>query len=467
MVKNSIKITYFNYYKINYKQQIFNMLYLLQFAKKHNKINLKFINLPKYKKKFVLLKSPKCYKIGKLLITLKKYNFFTNFYLIQKIIKKNKILFYFYYLKQKYFIFNTTFNKIRKINILLNIDYSLRVLMIFIILNIYLIYLCLSIDLILGWVYIFLSFLFMFLQVLFFTTCERKILALTQRRLGPKVVGDMGRLQYFADAIKLIVKTYTSPRKVNSTFFAGAAIAAFWFSWYNYSNLSFNYGEDIIEVEYNIFFAICCSLGFSIAWLVSGWSSVSKYALLGCVRASLQIISYEIIMSGIFLILFTITGTTNFELLIDQQINFSLFLFLPLLAISCFIATLMETNRPPFDLSEAESDVVAGYTVEYTGIMFGLFYLGEYVSLFTNGFILVILFSGGWWHMFDYFWMFLNNIKYLFYTYQLNYNLNINKNISLEWLFSEYYVYISKNLFFLNTYDIYLYEYNYLNYYIK
>ena len=100
-------------------------------------------------------------------------------------------------------------------------------------------------------------------------------------------------------------------------------------------------------------------------------------------------------MSGIFLTLFLITGTTNFEMLMDQQINFSLFLCLPLLGITCFIATLMETNRPPFDLSEAESDVVAGYTVEYAGIMFGLFYLGEYVSLFTNSFILVILFSGG------------------------------------------------------------------------
>ena len=141
---------------------------------------------------------------------------------------------------------------------------------------------------------------------------------------------------------------------------------------------------------------VVCSLGFSIAWLISGWASNSKYALLGCIRSALQIISYEILMSGIFLILFTLTGTTNFEVFMDQQMNLSIFIFLPILAIICFIATLVETNRPPFDLSEAESDVVAGYTVEYTGIMFGLFYLGEYVSLFTNAFILVILFSGGW-----------------------------------------------------------------------
>ena len=115
--------------------------------------------------------------------------------------------------------------------------------------------------------------------------------------------------------------------------------------------------------------------------------------MLGCIRAAVQIISYEILMSAIFLILFVITGTTNFEMFIDAQLNYSIFLFMPILGIVCFIATLMETNRPPFDLSEAESDVVAGYTVEYAGIMFGLFYLGEYVNLFTNSFIMVILFG--------------------------------------------------------------------------
>lgn len=317
----------------------------------------------------------------------------------------------------------------------------------------------------LGLIYIFLSFLFMFLQVLFFTTCERKILALTQRRLGPKVVGDMGRLQYFADALKLIAKTYTSPRKVNSLFFSGAAIAAFWFSWYNYSNLSFNYGEDIIEIEYNIFFAICCSLGFSIAWLISGWSSVSKYALLGCIRAALQIISYEILMSGIFLILFTITGTTNFEMFMDQQINFAVFLFLPLISVICFIATLMETNRPPFDLSEAESDVVAGYTIEYTGIMFGLFYLGEYVSLFTNAFILVILFSGGWWSFVNYVIIYIDLMISFFYNYKLNYIIKPIYFIDNYWVFNDYYMYIENKLLFFRKKDLYDIEYNYINNY--
>lgn len=289
---------------------------------------------------------------------------------------------------------------------------------------------------------VWISFLFLFLQVLFFTTCERKILALTQRRIGPRVVGERGRLQYLADALKLVAKLYMGPRKVNSLFFQGASIAAFWLSWYGFSNLTFNYGEDIMEVEYNIFFAICCSLGFSIAWLVGGWSSVSKYALMGCIRASAQVISYEVLMSSVFLGLFAITGTSNFEMFIDYQQAFPLFLIVPVLGIITFVATLMESNRPPFDLSEAESDVVAGYNVEYAGILFGLFYLGEYVNLFTNSFLIVILFSGGWWHFFWYFSQFVDIIAYYLTQYNLSIHLNYPcfYNIMIEQL----YMYIPK-----------------------
>ena len=221
----------------------------------------------------------------------------------------------------------------------------------------------------LGIIYIFIFFLFLFLQVLFFTTCERKILALTQRRLGPRVVGDRGRLQFLADALKLITKTYFSPKKSNGIFFQNAAIAAFWFSWLAFSNLTFDYGTDILDVEYNIFFSIACSMGFGIAWVVAGWASVSKYAILGCIRAGLQIISYEILSSSVFLSIFTIVNSPNYEIFNDIQEYQPLFLFAPSCIIVFYIGALMETNRPPFDLSEAESDVVAGYTVEYAGML--------------------------------------------------------------------------------------------------
>ncbi len=296
--------------------------------------------------------------------------------------------------------------------------------MLTIILIVFIVYHFFYIFYIVGFIYVFFFFLFLFLQVLFFTTCERKILALTQRRIGPRVVGDRGRLQFLADAVKLITKTYFSPKKVNGTIFQNSAIAAFWFSWLGFSNLTFDYGVDIIEAEYNIFFSIICSLGFGIAWIVAGWVSVSKYALLGCIRSGIQVITYEILCSSVFLSLLTITSSTNFELICDQQEYFPIFLFIPGCIIIMYIGVLMETNRPPFDLSEAESDVVAGYTVEYAGILFGLFYLGEYVNLFTSSFILSLLFWGAWWSFLNYLW-YLWQYIYVFFVF---YHTSLSKD---------------------------------------
>jgi len=141
---------------------------------------------------------------------------------------------------------------------------------------------------------------------------------------------------------------------------------------------------------------ICISLAFSVAWLLSGWSAVSRYSLLGCFRAAVQFISFETIMSLILLIIFIITNTFNYELIVDSQIYLAILFFIPSVAVIMLFAFFMETNRPPFDLSEAESDVVAGYNVEYSGILFGLFYLGEYLNLFAACILLVITFCGGW-----------------------------------------------------------------------
>ena len=292
-----------------------------------------------------------------------------------------------------------------------------------------------------GLFYIFLFFLLLFLQVLFFTTCERKLLALTQRRLGPRVVGDRGRLQFLADALKLITKTFFSPKKANGIFFQNAAIAAFWFSWLAFSNLVFDYGTDILEVEYNIFFSIACSMGFGSAWIVAGWAAVSKYALLGCIRAGIQIISYELISSLVFLSIFTIVNSSNYELLSDVQEYQSILLFVPSCIIFLYLGILMETNRPPFDLSEAESDVVSGYTVEYAGILFGLFYLGEYVSLFTTCLMLSISYWGAWWSIFVYFgyllkfiliFFFIDGIQQSYITFFTSFCSSVNY-ILFEW----------------------------------
>jgi NADH:ubiquinone oxidoreductase subunit H len=132
-------------------------------------------------------------------------------------------------------------------------------------------------------------------------------------------------------------------------------------------------------------------------------------------------------MSSVFLCLFLITGTSNFELYLDQQINFSIFIFFPILGVLCFLATLAETNRPPFDLSEAESDVVAGYSVEYSGVLFGLFYLGEYVNIFTNAFIMTILFIGCGYDFFSQFSFLFNLIlNFVFSSFEVSNSLDFS-----------------------------------------
>lgn len=238
--------------------------------------------------------------------------------------------------------------------------------------------------------------LMMFLQIMVFTACERKMLALIQRRTGPAVVGTRGRLQCIADSVKLLVKVFVSARKINSTMFQIAAFGGFWISWFNLSNVTYGPGLDIVEIEYNVFFLFSVALIFSIMWLLAGWSSISKYAMLGCFRASIQFISFEILMGTVFLIFFTLFNCFNYELFVVQQLEWPMFCCFPTLTVATLFIFFMETNRPPFDLSEAESDVVAGYNVEYSGLLFGLFYLGEYVNLFAACTLLALLFCGGW-----------------------------------------------------------------------
>jgi NADH-quinone oxidoreductase subunit H len=140
---------------------------------------------------------------------------------------------------------------------------------------------------------------------------------------------------------------------------------------------------------------ICISLAFSVAWVLSGWAAVSRYSMLGCFRAAVQFISFETIMSLILLIIFVLINAFNYELIVDFQAYLAVLFFIPTVGVVMLFAFFMETNRPPFDLSEAESDVVAGYNTEYSGILFGLFYLGEYLNLFAACTLLVILFCGG------------------------------------------------------------------------
>lgn len=158
---------------------------------------------------------------------------------------------------------------------------------------------------------------------------------------------------------------------------------------------------------------VCISLAFSLLWLLSGWAATSKYSLLGSLRAAVQIISFEAIISLILLIIFVIFNTVNYEIFVDLQIYIATLLFIPSIAIILLFTFFMETNRPPFDLSEAESDIVAGYNVEYSGILFGLFYLGEYLNLFAACLLVVIIFGGAWNNIYMYIDHILKIIFYL------------------------------------------------------
>lgn len=252
-----------------------------------------------------------------------------------------------------------------------------------------------------------------FIQVMIFTTCERKVLALIQRRVGPQVVGIQGRLQYIADSLKLLTKIFVGPRHISAGMFQGAAFAGFWLSWLNYGNISYGPGLDIVEIEYNIFYMVCVSLSFSLVWLLSGWAATSKYSLLGALRAAVQVISFEVLMSLVLLIIFVIFNSFNYEIFTDLQIYIGTIIFVPFVGMILLFVFFIETNRPPFDLSEAESDIVAGYNVEYSGILFGLFYLGEYLNLFVACLLLVIIFGGAWINVYFYIKYFLQLVSYL------------------------------------------------------
>lgn len=228
------------------------------------------------------------------------------------------------------------------------------------------------------------------------TLIERKILSLIQRRVGPNYVGFRGRLQYLADALKLFVKGALIPDEVNKALFITipAIVAAICYSfWMNSA-----WGPSIIlfEIEYNIVYVSLFSILFSFCIILTGYFSKNKYAILSSIRTSLLVINLELFMGLMMvnLVLF-FESFSFFNAVIYQEIYWFLILFFGLTGF-IIIVFLLETNRAPFDLAEAESEIIAGYSIEYGGFFFALYYLGEYLHLFFFSSIVSILFLGGW-----------------------------------------------------------------------
>jgi len=234
------------------------------------------------------------------------------------------------------------------------------------------------------------------LSVAFVTIAERKTMASMQRRLGPNVVGYYGLLQAFADALKLLLKEYVSPTQANIVLFFLGPIITLIFALLGYLVVPYGSGLYISDFSLGVFYMLAVSSLSTYGILLAGWSANSKYAFLGSLRSTAQLISYELILSSVILLVLLLTGSLNVITIVESQraVNF-LFPLFPLFLVF-FIGSIAETNRAPFDLAEAESELVSGFMTEHSASIFVFFFLAEYASIVLICVLNSILFLGGY-----------------------------------------------------------------------
>jgi NADH-ubiquinone oxidoreductase chain 1 len=234
------------------------------------------------------------------------------------------------------------------------------------------------------------------LSVAYVTVAERKTMGSMQRRLGPNVVGFYGLLQAFADALKLLLKEYVSPSQSNIVLFFLGPVVTLIFSLLGYAVIPYTKGISLLNFDLSLIYLLAMSSLATYGILLAGWSANSKYAFLGSLRSTAQLISYELILSSAVLLIVFITSSLNLSLIIELQRN--IFFIFPLLPafIIFFIASIAETNRAPFDLAEAESELVSGFMTEHSAVIFVFFFLAEYASIVLICILNSILFLGGY-----------------------------------------------------------------------
>lgn len=234
------------------------------------------------------------------------------------------------------------------------------------------------------------------LAVAYLTYAERKVIAAMQLRIGPNYVGPFGLLQPIADALKLLHKEPIIPTKANPVLFLSAPVITFTLSLLAWAVIPL--GPDFVLANINVgvlyLFAISSLSVYGI--MIAGWASNSKYPFLGALRSAAQMVSYEISIGFVMITVLLCTGSLNLRQIVLAQQNMWFVIPLFPMFVIFFISILAETNRAPFDLPEAEAELVAGYNVEYSSMPFALFFLGEYANMILMSAMTSILFLGGW-----------------------------------------------------------------------
>ncbi len=234
------------------------------------------------------------------------------------------------------------------------------------------------------------------IAVAYLTLAERKVIAAMQLRKGPNVVGPFGLLQPIADGLKMLLKETVVPAGANKVVFVLAPMVTFSLALLAWAVIPFDAGMVLADINVGVLYLFAISSLGVYGIIMSGWASNSKYAFLGALRSAAQMVSYEISIGFVIISVLLCVGSLNLSRIVEAQRH--LWFALPLLPmfIVFFISALAETNRAPFDLPEAEAELVAGYNVEYSAMPFALFMLGEYANMIVMSAITTILFLGGW-----------------------------------------------------------------------
>lgn len=244
------------------------------------------------------------------------------------------------------------------------------------------------------------------MSIAYLTFAERKVIAAMHLRKGPNVVGPFGLLQPMADGLKLLLKETIVPSRANRAAFLIAPMITFILALVAWAVIPFGEGLVLANINVGILYLFAISSLGVYGIIMAGWASNSKYAFLGALRSSAQMVSYEVSMGFVIITVLLCVGSLNLsEIVLAQKgswglFNWYVFPLLPM-AVIFFVSTLAETNRHPFDLPEAEAELVSGYNVEYSSMTFALFFLGEYGNMILMSAMTSILFLGGWLPPFD------------------------------------------------------------------